>query len=82
MELKGLIFRGIELAKSEPIISIIIMGVIAILFYFKKKAMLQLLATILIFTLLFYFFALIYGMTSTGFFQKENMIEKSQQQTP
>ena len=78
MELPGFILRGIGLARSEPIISIIILGVIAVLFYFKRKAMLQLLATILIIAILSYFIYLIYGMTSSGFFQKQDLIEKSQ----
>ncbi|OPL14382.1 MAG: hypothetical protein AVO38_02060 [delta proteobacterium ML8_D] len=79
MELKELILRGIELLKSEPIIAIIIMGIIAVLFYFKTKTMLKLLAILSAFALLFYILNLFYGLTSTGVFQKEKIIQKSLQ---
>jgi hypothetical protein len=79
MEPKESILRIIELLESEPIIAIIIMGIIAVLFYFKTKPMLKLLAIFLAFAFLFYIFTLFYGLTSTGTFQKEKMIQKSQQ---
>jgi len=77
MELEGLILRGIEFLKSEPIIAIIIMGIIAILFYFKTKPMLKILALLLAFALLIYILNLFGGLTSTGVSQKDRMSQKS-----
>jgi len=79
MDLKELILRGIELLKAEPIIAIIIMGIISVLFYFKTKPMLKLSAVLFVFALLFYILTLFYGLTSTGIFQKEKIIQKSLQ---
>lgn len=78
MEFKELISKGIELAKSEPIIAAVVLGIIAILFYFKTKSMLKLLAIVLVLAFLFYVFALFHSVTSKGITQKERMGEKSQ----
>ena len=79
MELRELILRGIDFLKAEPIIAIVVLGMVAVLFYFKKKAMLKIVVIFLVIALLYYFITLIGGMTSTGVFQKEKVIEKSQQ---
>lgn len=78
MELKELFLRIFYLAKAEPIIALIIAGIIAFLFYFKTKAMLKVVAAILILATLFYIFTLFREMTSSGLSQKEHLIEKSQ----
>ncbi len=79
MELKELFLKIFYLAKAEPIIALIIAGIIAILFYFKTKGMLKVVAVILILVTLFYFFTLFHEMTSSGLSQKESLIEKSQE---
>jgi branched-subunit amino acid transport protein len=79
MELKELFLRIFSLAKAEPIIALIIAGIIAILFYFKTKEMMKVVAVALVLVTLFYFFTLIRGMTSTGLSQKEHLIQESQQ---
>ncbi len=78
MDLNGLILSAFEWLKSEPIIAIVIVCILAVLFYFKTKAMMKLLAIIIAIALLFYFINLFGGMTSTGVSQKEKMIENSQ----
>lgn len=79
MELKELVLKGVDFLKAEPIIGIVAIGIIAVLFYFKKKAMLRIVAIFLVLALVYYFATLIGGMTSSGVFEKENLIEKSEQ---
>lgn len=79
MEFEELFLRIFNLAKAEPVIALIIAGVIAILFYFKTKEMLKVMAVILILVTLFYFFTLFREMTSSGINQKERLMEKSQE---
>ena len=79
MEPKNLIYRGIDFLKAEPIIAIVLIGIVAVLFYFKKKAMLRILVIFLVIGLVYYLLTLFGGMTSTGVNQKEKIIEKSQQ---
>lgn len=78
MEFKELLLRGFYWSKSEPIIAIGILVVIAIICYFKPKAMLKVLALFLAVGVLIYILSLFKDVTSTGMSQKETMIEKSQ----
>ena len=79
MELKELFLRLFNLAKAEPIIALIIAGIIVILFYFKTKEMMKVVAVVLVLVTSFYFFTLIRGMTSAGLSQKERLIQESRQ---
>jgi len=79
MELEGLILQGIELIKSDPIIAIGIMVIVALLFYFKTKPMLKLLVILLACGFVFYFLTLLGGLTSTGLIQKKDMIQQDRE---
>jgi amino acid permease len=79
MGIDDLISKGVDFFKTEPIIAIVVIAIIAVLFYFKKKAMFRILAIFLVFALLYYFVTLIGGMTFGGKAQKETLIERSQQ---
>jgi len=79
MEIKELILRGVDFFKAEPIIAIVAIAIVAVLFYFKKKAMIRILVIFLALALLYYFVTLIGEMTFGGVSQKETLIEKSQQ---
>jgi uncharacterized membrane protein len=79
MDLKELFLNIFNLAKTEPIIALIIAGIIAILFYFKTKEMMKVVGVVLVLVTLFYFFTLLRGMTSTGLFQKQHLIHNSQE---
>ena len=76
METEELILRAIEWLKADPIIAIVILVIVALLFYFRPKPMLRLLAILLAFTILFYFVSMLGDATSTGVFQKQKMIQQ------
>jgi amino acid permease len=78
MELQELILRGIDYLKAEPIIAIIIIAVIAVLFYFRRKAMLRITVTFLVLAIAYYLVTYVTGMTSSSVSQKETLIEKSE----
>jgi len=79
MQIKEYLFSGIEWLKSEPIIAIVILGVVAVLFYFKTKAMFKLVAVILVAAFLIYLLTLLGGITSSGLSHKNDMIHKSEE---
>ena len=79
MDLNDLVSKGVDFFKTEPIIAIVVIAILAVLFYFRKKAMLRIVAIFLVFALLYYFVTLIGGMTFGGKAQKETLIERSQQ---
>ena len=79
MDLKELILRGIDFLKGEPVIAAAIIGILVVLFIFRRKAMLRIVAIFLVLAVLYYLVTLVGGMTSSGVSQKETLIEKSQQ---
>ena len=66
-----------SLFHAQPVVGIA--GVIAtgLLFYFKPRPMLKLVATLLVFAAVFYAFSLVGNMTSTGYSQKVKMVDKA-----
>lgn len=76
MELEQLISSSIEWIQAEPITAGVIIGIVALLFYFRTKPMLKLCAILLVFAFLFYAITLVRDFASTGVAQKENMVEQ------
>ncbi|GEM_PF-4461669 len=71
----GKIVSGIgSLFQAHPAIAVAVVVGLGVLFYFRPKPMLKLVATLLVFVCLAYVFTLFGDMTVTGYSQKTKMV--------
>ncbi len=63
--------------QTNPIIAVVVGGVVFALFYFKTKEMFKLVGFCLFIVVVFYFLTLFAGTVSTGSKYKDQMIYKS-----
>ncbi len=74
MDFGGIVSGIGNLFQAHTIIAVAIVVGIGLLFYFRPKPMLKLVATLLVFVCLAYAFTLFGDMTATGYSQKAKMV--------